>query len=109
MEHPVLPAQPTLQDLQQYIAAVLVHRGFDKQTIYDELLMLCEEVGELAKAIRQTHGMPKSKATDSQSFEPASELADVLWMVLALANRLEVDAEQALRAKEEKNKQRVWQ
>lgn len=106
-QHPTLPAQPNLQDLQAYVAAVIVHRGFE-QDIRDELLMLCEEVGELAKAIRQTNGTMK-RAADSRSFESADELADVLWMTLAVANRLGIDAEQALREKDEKNKQRVWQ
>jgi NTP pyrophosphatase (non-canonical NTP hydrolase) len=106
MDHPALAPQPTLQDLQQYVGKTLIYRGFEDQTAQDELLMLCEEVGELAKALRQHQNKPK--AVDSQSFEVAYEIADVLWVLACIANRLGVDLETALRAKDERNKQRTW-
>jgi NTP pyrophosphatase (non-canonical NTP hydrolase) len=96
-----------MQDLQDYIAQALVFRGFEKQSVQDELLMLCEEVGELAKAIRQSQNKPK--ATDSESFEVVYEVADVIWMTLPIARRLGISAEQAVRDKEEKNQKRTWQ
>lgn len=93
--------------LQRYIARVLEYRGFANQTTKDEMLMLCEEVGELAKAIRQHEGRPK--AVDSASFAVSEEIADVIWMAICVANRLDIDVESAICAKEERNKKRSWQ
>jgi NTP pyrophosphatase (non-canonical NTP hydrolase) len=107
MDHPLLPSRPSLSDIQEYVAQTVRYRGFADQSIQDDLLMLCEEVGELAKAIRQQQKLTR-KAVDSQSFDVAFELADVLWMTLCIANYFEIDAETAFRAKEERNKQRNW-
>lgn len=59
------------------------------------LARLFEECGELARAINQTHGPKLVKHGES----PASldeELGDVLYITLALANDLGLDAGKAL-------------
>ena len=106
MQHPTLKPAPTLADIQAYVEAVLRHRGFDKETVQDKLLMLCEEVGELAKAFRKQNGI--KTASDSKEHNIAHEAADVLWLLICVCNHMDIDLEQALRDKEEKNKQRVW-
>jgi len=105
--HPVLKDKPTLPELQDYISKVIKHRGFHKQSVDDEFRMLIEEVGELAKALRKHKGV--STAEDSAVHELRHECADVLWMLVAVCNRLGIDLEQALRQKEEINKTRTWQ
>lgn len=105
-EHPILPPSPTLGDIQTYVKAVLKHRGFDKETVQDKLLMLCEEIGELAKAVRKQSGI--KTAHDSKEHNIGHEAADVLWLLICVCNDTKIDLEQALRDKEEKNKQRVW-
>src|SRR6266446_5346895 len=98
-EHPVLREQPTLADLQEYIRKTLVYRGHNDEPLY-AMLMLSEEVGELAKAVRKAVGGktdPKSRESHT-----AEEAADVLWVLLAICNRLGINLEQAFRAKEEK-------
>ena len=60
------------------------------------LARLFEECGELARAVNQTHGPKLIKPGES----PASldeELGDVLYITLALANDLGVDAAESLR------------
>ena len=81
-------------------------RGFSNQTIIDKCLLLGEEVGELFKAVRKTEGL----AVDSNSTftEIGDELTDILIYLCAIANRKGIDLESAFRAKEEKNKTRVW-
>lgn len=106
-EHPVLKANPTLQDVQAYIGEVIEHRGFDKQSVQDELLLLSEEIGELVKAVRQHTGNVRNDA-GSQGHKIEHEAADVLWMLVCVCNRLGIDLEAALRAKEEHNKTRTW-
>jgi hypothetical protein len=45
-----LKSEPTLTDIQLYIAELEVERGFANQDVLKKCLMLGEEVGELFKA-----------------------------------------------------------
>src|SRR5690349_9054389 len=102
--HPVLKSQPTLADLQAYIEQALDYYNLDSSTQYCTL-MLIEEVGELAKAVRKSIG-GKMDVTKPDA-NPAEEAADVLWMLLCICNSLCIDLEQAFRAKQEINKKRT--
>jgi len=97
----------SLPQLQDYIRRVVVERGFADETPRDVLLLLLEEVGELAKALRKVGGL-KIDVRDSRACAAAPELADVLIYLLDLANGLSVDLVDALIAKEEVNRGRRW-
>ena len=43
----------TLGEVQEYIRKVIEIRGFSNQSIEQAMLLLTEEIGELAKAIRK--------------------------------------------------------
>lgn len=103
--HPSLKSGATLADIQQYIKETNAFRKHNVDTRY-VLLLLCEEVGELAKAIRKTTG--GTIDPESRDSHVDEEAADVLWMLISICNNFGIDLEQALRTKEEKNKQRVW-
>lgn len=60
------------------------------------LAILTEEVGELARIMARTYGDQSFRAGDSGS-DLADELADVLWVVVCLANQTGVDLTDALR------------
>jgi len=100
-----LAAKPTLADYQKLISELIIERKYDDETVPEVFTLLVEEVGELAKAIRKYNG--QKVHTDSQSHNVAEELADVLWLLIDLSNRLDIDLEKAFRAKEEKNKART--
>ena len=104
---PSLKPNPTLADLQRYVTQMEQERGFDSNTVQQKCLMLGEEVGELMKAIRKSHGGMRY-ATKGYEADAAGEIADILLIMLAIANRLGVDVETALREKEEVNKKRAW-
>jgi NTP pyrophosphatase (non-canonical NTP hydrolase) len=61
------------------------------------LARLFEECGELARVVNQAHGPKRVKAGESRA-AATEELGDVLYVLLALANSLEVDADAALMA-----------
>lgn len=103
-----LKENPTLKDIQQYVADLEKERGFDKNTVLEEYLLLTEEIGELAKCIRKSTSSMRTDAAKHYNFDTAGEFADTIILLCALANRLEVDLEQAFRDKEEINKQRRW-
>jgi NTP pyrophosphatase (non-canonical NTP hydrolase) len=103
---PTLRPDPTLSDLQAYVAKMVVERGFDGQSVLQECLLLTEEAGELCKAIRKQEQLgidAKSKAGTI-----SEELSDMLIVMFAIANRYDIDLEQAFRDKEAINHKRVW-
>lgn len=65
------------------------------------LAMLTEEVGELARIIARTYGEQSFKESDKK-YDLADEMADVLWVLICLANQTGVD----LTAAFEKNLQK---
>ncbi|MFL5664865.1 MAG: MazG nucleotide pyrophosphohydrolase domain-containing protein [Ktedonobacteraceae bacterium] len=103
-----LPEHPTLPQLQIYIDEVCQERGWTKDTYAEKFLLFSEEVGELAKAIRQSRGL-----YDEQAKPPKvaleEEFADVLSYLLDLANCFQVDLEKAFREKEQLNQTREWE
>ena len=50
---------------------------------------LTEEVGELARVMARKYGEQSFK--DGENTDPADEMADVLWVLLCLANQTGVD------------------
>ncbi len=103
-----LPEHPTLRDLQKYIDDVCQERGWMKDTYSEKFLLFIEEVGELAKAIRQVKGLYGEKAKQNK-VTLEEEFADVLSYLLDLANCFQVDLEKAFREKEQVNQARTWE
>ena len=101
-----LKTNPTLLDIQHYVTAIEDERGFAGNTVLEKYLLLSEEMGELAKCIRKSTGTMRTDSAKEYAFDTAGEFADILIVLCALANRLDIDLEQALRDKEEVNKLR---
>ncbi|MGM9862388.1 MAG: nucleotide pyrophosphohydrolase [Muribaculaceae bacterium] len=59
------------------------------------MAILAEEVGEVAKIMARRYGDQVSK--DGDKADLADELADVLWVTLAIANQTGIDLTAALR------------
>lgn len=96
----------SLKELQGYAQAKAVERGFNLTDPSKKLVMLIEEVGELAKAIRKTAGLKFTNTTERKDI--AEELADVQIVLIGLAEMLKIDMSTAVRTKEEKNNKRTW-
>ena len=108
MQFPKIPQSPTLPQLQAYTKAVCKAHGWDKASDLETFLLFSEEVGELAKAIRHRRELFVEGGKSREPFELESEFADVLSYLLDLANRFDVDLENAFREKEEINAKRSW-
>lgn len=61
------------------------------------MVLLTEETGELARLIARIYGDQKAKPGDMRK-GLAEELADVMWVVICLANQTGVDLTEALKA-----------
>ena len=101
-----LPEDDSLKNLQKYMWHMNHDRGFDTEDPSKKLVMLMEEVGELAKAIRKIAGLKFTDTTKQTNLE--EELADVQIVLLGLASMLQVDMFDAVTAKEHKNRDRHW-
>lgn len=95
-----------LVEYQQYIKEVLTKRGFIGQDVNTRFGLLVEEVGELAKALRKYNG--EKIDINSEKNNLSDELADVLFVLLSIANNLNIDMRAAFICKEEKNNNRTW-
>ena len=76
--------------VDQWIASHGV-RYFNELT---NMVLLTEEVGELARIIARTYGEQSFKESD-KSYRLDEEMADILFVLIALANQTGVDLEQA--------------
>jgi NTP pyrophosphatase (non-canonical NTP hydrolase) len=63
--------------------------------------ILMEEVGEVARLMARTYGEQSFKESDKNK-DLGDELADVLWVVMCLANQTGVDLTEALKKNFEK-------
>jgi NTP pyrophosphatase (non-canonical NTP hydrolase) len=79
------------QDVDHWIKTVGV-RYFSELT---NMAILTEEVGELARIMARTYGDQSFKETDKHK-DLADEMADVLWVLICLANQTGVDLSEAL-------------
>lgn len=105
---PEITESSSLKELQEYAHQAVLKRGFDKESPRDIMLLMVEEVGELAKSLRKFIGL-KTDAEKSEKYSKVQEeLADVLFYLLDLAGSCNIDLFQAFKEKEEKNNQRTW-
>lgn len=85
------------QQVDEWIRTVGV-RYFGELT---NLGILMEEVGELSRIMVRTYGEQSFKESDKKK-ELADEMADVLWVLMCLANQTGVDLDDALKKNFEK-------
>ena len=83
--------QQAQQDVDQWIKTVGV-RYFSELT---NMAILTEEVGELARIMARTYGDQSFKKSDLDK-NLGDEMADVLWVLICIANQTGVDLTQAL-------------
>jgi NTP pyrophosphatase (non-canonical NTP hydrolase) len=87
-------ALPTLREAQTEVDASIQALGGYWPPLAN-LARLFEECGELARAVNQSHG-PKPLKTGEAQAATSDELGDALYVLLVLANSLDVDAATAL-------------
>jgi NTP pyrophosphatase (non-canonical NTP hydrolase) len=85
----------TLAEAQRYVDDWIQTIGVRYFSELTNLAQLVEEVGELARIMSRTYGDQSFKDSD-QSYRLADELADVLFVLICIANQTGVDLTDAL-------------
>ncbi|AZN38281.1 MazG nucleotide pyrophosphohydrolase domain-containing protein [Paenibacillus albus] len=93
-----------ISELQQYVRDFSEAKGFDKSTIEQRMLYLMTELGELSKEVLSVSFHPDRE----QSENLGHEMFDIVWNVMDLANKLDIDLNQAFQAKMAINDKRSW-
>jgi len=91
----------TIQEAQQNVDLWIKTYGVRYFSELTNMTILMEEVGELARIMARTYGDQSFKKSDLSN-NLADEMADVLWVLLCLANQTGVDMEEAFRKNIEK-------
>ena len=89
------------QQVDQWIKTIGV-RYFSELT---NMAILTEEVGELARIMARKYGDQSFKKSD-EKYNLADEMADVLWVLICLANQTGVDLNEAFQKNMEKKTSR---
>ncbi|KUG06797.1 nucleotide pyrophosphohydrolase [Solirubrum puertoriconensis] len=95
----------TIEEAQQTVDQWIQTTGVRYFNELTNMAMLTEEVGEVARIIARQYGEQSFKPSDRDKVL-ADELADVLFVVICLANQTGVNLTEALQRNLEKKTQR---
>lgn len=97
----------TIEEAQKQVDSWIKTYGVRYFSELTNMAILTEEVGELARIMARTYGDQSFKDSDKKH-NLADEMADVLWVLLCLANQTGVNLtealEQNIRKKTERDK-----
>lgn len=103
-----LTNESSVKELQEYVKQMIRDRGFENEDIKDQMILLTEETGELAKAIRKTIGLKLDIAKDNDKYDIKGEIADIFNYLLSMCCTLDIDLIECWKQKEAKNFERNW-
>ncbi|MCW3118825.1 MAG: nucleotide pyrophosphohydrolase [Chitinophagaceae bacterium] len=91
----------TIKEAQQQVDQWIKTTGIRYFSELTNMAILAEETGELARIMARTYGDQSFKESDKDR-NLADEMADVLWVLICLANQTGVDLTDALQKNFEK-------
>src|SRR5215217_9460042 len=91
----------TIQQAQQKVDEWIKTTGVRYFSELTNMAILTEEVGEVARLMSRTYGDQSFKESDKNK-NLSEELADVLWVLICIANQTGVDLTEALQKNFEK-------
>ena len=91
----------TIEEAQKTVDNWIQTKGVRYFSELTNMTILMEEVGELARLMSRTYGDQSFKESDKNR-ELDDELADVLWVLICIANQTRVDLTKALEKNLEK-------
>lgn len=91
----------TIQEAQEKVDEWIKTTGVRYFSELTNMAILTEEVGEVARLMSRLYGDQSFKESDKGK-ELSDELADVLWVLICIANQTGVDLTEALQKNLEK-------
>ena len=91
----------TIQEAQEKVDQWIKTTGVRYFSELTNMAILTEEVGEVARLMSRQYGDQSFKESDKGK-ELSDELADVLWVLICIANQTGVDLTEALQKNLEK-------
>jgi NTP pyrophosphatase (non-canonical NTP hydrolase) len=95
----------TIKEAQSAVDDWITTYGVRYFSELTNMAILTEEVGEVARVIARKYGDQSFKKLEAEN-NLGDELADVLWVLICLANQTDVDLTEAFRKNMEKKTQR---
>ena len=95
----------TIQEAQNKVDEWIKTYGVRYFSELTNMTILTEEVGELARIMARTYGDQSFKKTDLEK-NLADEMADIMWVLMCLANQTGVDLTEAFNKNMEKKTNR---
>lgn len=95
------PSTMTIQEAQQQVDRWIKTTGVRYFNELTNTAILAEEVGEVARIMARRYGEQSEKESD-KAIDLGDELADVLWVVICLANQTGIDLTAAFKKNLEK-------
>lgn len=95
----------TIKEAQEQVDQWIKNYGVRYFNELTNMAQLTEEVGEVARIIARRYGEQSEKESDKNK-DLGDEMADVLWVLICLANQTGIDLETALQKNIEKKTQR---
>lgn len=95
----------TIEEAQKQVDDWIKKYGVRYFSELTNMAILTEEVGELARIIARTYGDQSFKNSD-EKYNLDDEMADVLWVLLCLANQTGVNLTDALKKNIKKKTER---
>ncbi len=84
-----------IKEAQEKVDAWIHATGVRYFSELTNMAILSEEVGELARIIARKYGDQSFKKSD-EIYDLADEMADILWVLMCLANQTGIDLAEAL-------------
>ena len=94
----------TIQEAQENVDKWIKTYGVRYFNELTNMALLTEEVGELARIVARKYGEQSFKECEKEDI--SEEMADVLWVLICLANQTGVDLTEAFRQSIEKKTRR---
>ncbi len=95
----------TIEEAQQKVDEWIKTHGVRYFNELTNMAILTEEVGEVARIISRKYGEQSFKPSDREK-DLGDEMADVLWVLLCLANQTGIDMTEAFKRNMEKKSNR---
>ena len=102
-----LSKESSVEDLQKYIKDMIETRGF-KNSLLERMVLLTEEIGELAKEVRKTDNNLSIDINKEYNSSLENEITDVFICLMGMCELIDMDIVEGLKNKEKINFGRIW-